>query len=247
FSKENVREVISDIKKIIAIDQFKEEKINKLKNMVLGIYPVDTLILYPYYIFIYGHGNFTDEFSTVSLSEDDLKTLHMMLHHLIRYIYGRGLIYRSINGIKNEIFNSCIKIHNKDSLLSLFALSAEDLDKLEAELSQLKANTRYTKGILGLYHYLAKNQGHCDFRTFHVEHILPKSYQHYDGWTKEMYEQYINSIGNLTLLEKKLNIKAKNEYLQKKQNTAYAESKIIDVNDKKNRAKVINRMDSLIV
>ncbi|MGL4561591.1 MAG: GmrSD restriction endonuclease domain-containing protein [Brevinema sp.] len=66
-----------------------------------------------------------------------------------------------------------------------------------------------------------------------IKYIRPKSYQHYDGWTKETYEQYINSIGNLTLLEKKLNIKAKNEYLQKKQNTVYTESKIIDVNNTK--------------
>lgn len=67
-----------------------------------------------------------------------------------------------------------------------------------------------------------------DYYKFQIEHILPKVYHNYDGWTKEQYEENLNKLGNLTLLEKVRNIKAKNEFFEKKKEF-YKDSEINDV------------------
>ena len=67
-----------------------------------------------------------------------------------------------------------------------------------------------------------------DYYKFQIEHILPKVYHNYDGWTKEQYEENLNKLRNLTLLEKVRNIKAKNEFFEKKKEF-YKDSEINDV------------------
>lgn len=50
-----------------------------------------------------------------------------------------------------------------------------------------------------------------------VEHILPqKGYNNYNGWTEEQYDDYLNTLGNFVLLDKKHNIQASNEFFNKK-------------------------------
>lgn len=53
-----------------------------------------------------------------------------------------------------------------------------------------------------------------DLKTIHLEHIMPK--QHKDNWSvffeedKDKYKNYLNRLGNLTLIKSKLNVAMKN-------------------------------------
>ncbi|MDQ7831499.1 MAG: HNH endonuclease family protein, partial [Desulfovibrionaceae bacterium] len=49
-----------------------------------------------------------------------------------------------------------------------------------------------------------------------VEHVLPKKWNNYDGWTEITHQKDVNKLGNLVILEKKLNISAKNEFFERK-------------------------------
>lgn len=60
--------------------------------------------------------------------------------------------------------------------------------------------------------------------TLWIEHIYPQSpAQHWGKW--EQHDEYLNRIGNLTLIHKKLNVTAKNKDLLGKK-PVYAESKL---------------------
>jgi len=60
---------------------------------------------------------------------------------------------------------------------------------------------------------------------YDIEHILPREWNHYDGWTAETHKEYLNCLGNLIPLERAKNIKAQNEYLRKKKE--YYKSSVI--------------------
>ncbi|WP_299245855.1 HNH endonuclease family protein [uncultured Brachyspira sp.] len=113
---------------------------------------------------------------------------------------------------------------------NIFPNIQKEKNKFIDSLSSLTNRDKYTKSILFLYHNLNEKQNYInfDYNKLHIEHILPKAYQNYDNWNKEEYDSHLNSLGNLTLLEKKNNIKAKNEFFDKKKEI-YKNSEIIDV------------------
>ena len=74
-----------------------------------------------------------------------------------------------------------------------------------------------------------------DFANFmdgkvEIEHILPKKWNNYDGWTDKLWSEKLNTLGNLVPLSKKLNIAAKNEFFDKKKEY-YKKSEVQDVKD----------------
>ena len=96
--------------------------------------------------------------------------------------------------------------------------------------------SRYLSGLVLLSSYLNPKQNKADFYEllvngkFDIEHILPRAWNHYDGWTEEKYNEQIDSLGNLIPLQKTLNIKASNEFFDKKK-VHYRESKVQDALD----------------
>lgn len=225
------QQILKDLKKIQLCYQFTHPLIDYWKSTSLELYPSDTVIAYIYYIYMFKYAeiNFSGE---LMLSNDHTIHLVELLKNLLRFIYTRGVIYKTRNAIKYEIFKACVEIYHDSNINTnpFPAISSDEKTKLENALSSLTSRDRYTKGILGLYHSLNPNQEHSytNFSNHHIEHILPRAWQHYDGWTEEEYTKYINCLGNLTLLDRKLNIKAKNEYLSKKQEY-YKKSSIKDV------------------
>ena len=78
-------------------------------------------------------------------------------------------------------------------------------------ISQTDATLR--RILLKLAAYSRDEQTELLPRNFEVEHILPKQwYATYSnkGYTKEKFDEYVEQIGNLTPLEKKLNRKLSN-------------------------------------
>ena len=51
---------------------------------------------------------------------------------------------------------------------------------------------------------------------YNIEHILPQEWCNYDQWDEESHKKNIEKLGNLVILEKSLNIKASNEFFQRK-------------------------------
>ena len=93
-------------------------------------------------------------------------------------------------------------------------------------ISQTDATLR--KILLKLAAYSRDEQTDLLPRNFEIEHILPKQwYATYSnkGYTKEKFDEYVEQIGNLTPLEKKLNRKLSNAPFARKKEF-YLESSI---------------------
>jgi hypothetical protein len=65
---------------------------------------------------------------------------------------------------------------------------------------------------------------------YDIEHILPKKWNNFDGWTESTWNENLNTIGNLIPLEKEINISASNEFLKRKKEK-YIKSSIQDAKD----------------
>lgn len=226
IKKDNVKNIIEDIEKIVLIDSYQNEKIYKYLNLMWA-YPVD-VIVHCYYVFMYKYSRLNNK-GDLELSDEDLNSLYNILEDLIKYVYVKGVIYRTANSIKNDIYKAYVNIMHK-KIKNIFPNVQKEKKKFIESVSNLTNRDKYTKSILFLYHNLNENQNYIEFyyNELHIEHILPKARQNYDNWTKEEYDLYLNSLGNLTLLEKKNNIKAKNEFFDKKKEI-YKNSEIIDV------------------
>lgn len=224
INKNSVNNIIKDLKKISLIENYEHNKINKYLSLMWA-YPVD-IIINVYYVFMYKYAtiNKNDE---IELKMEDLDILYDILENLIRFVYIKGIIYKTRNAIKYDIYKAYISIyHNKKA--NFPNLNKEEKYFLDS-LENLTTRDKYTKSILFLYHNLNKKQEVIDnYYEFQIEHILPKVYHNYDGWTKIEYEENLNKLGNLTLLEKVRNIKAKNEFFEKKKEF-YKDSEINDV------------------
>ena len=66
---------------------------------------------------------------------------------------------------------------------------------------------------------------------YDIEHILPRAWNDYDGWTDETHTRDIDKLGNLIPIEKKLNIRASNEFFARKKEKGYAPSKNSETKD----------------
>lgn len=83
--------------------------------------------------------------------------------------------------------------------------------------------------------YLNPNQDTAAFAKvisskYDIEHILPKQWCNYDGWTNELWEEKLNSFGNLIPLSKRENCSAQHSFFTTKKKV-YQKSKIQDALD----------------
>ena len=221
----NWSETMNSIMKINAVSDWLNDSEWSIVKSLWGImrsYP-NQIWNYPLFVFLHKHGCYsrTDGFN---LAEEYREPLERLLEETVRYNLIKGVVYNSGTVIKDTIFRVCAKIAQEDDYLNEHrqGITQSDYGELHAKLFKKNSNLkRYQRGIILLSAYLNPHQdkrlfaeliwGKCD-----IEHILPKAWNNYDGWTNEEYKTYLNSIGNLIPLEKAKNIKAKNEYLQKK-------------------------------
>ncbi len=111
---------------------------------------------------------------------------------------------RSISYIKDEINK---KLENDNIIIqAINNLKSQDI-----------YNTAWSKPLYLLVEYEQTDNPTPSFielsRDLHLEHILPKEYKKFKEWdyiSDEVYEKYINTAGNLTLLSGKKNIEASN-------------------------------------
>lgn len=63
-------------------------------------------------------------------------------------------------------------------------------------------------------------------KTLHIEHIMPQSKEKWPQISDDTHKKYLNTIGNLTLLGKKLNQDASNKPFKDKKTNYYSQSEI---------------------
>lgn len=191
---------------------------------------------YPLYIFLHKYINLTGD-GQCTLSEEHSKNLEQLLTDLIRYYFIKGVVHNSVNVIKDTTFKICANIASgKEYSTELDTnISTNDKESLATLLIENSIGQRYMRGLVVLASYLNPNQDKQSFAdmlysSYDIEHILPREWNHYDGWTQDDHKKCLNWIGNLMPLERAKNIKAKNEYLRKKKEF-YKDSIVQDAKD----------------
>lgn len=194
---------------------------------VLNCYP-NQYWQYPIYTYLFRHID-----RDGSLAEDHMCELEILMRATIAYCYTKAIIYNSVNVIRDTIFRLSSRIWRGENFIPLLADSIEgDLPQLKQALDSGKF-PRSLRGLCFLHAYLKPEQGLIACNP-QIEHILPKKWNNYDGWTARSHQGDVDKLGNLVLLEKQLNISARNEFFRRKQEF-YSHSEILEARNLSNR------------
>ncbi len=154
-------------------------------------------------------------------SEPDFEQKYLrFLRRLFVEIWQRLSLENTVNSLKTPILklNSEV-IKNSEPIFEFKEISIGERDLLNAKIKEPRLNLRFA--ILKFLAYESCEQGGAISNLkLEVEHIFPQKWQNYleqsKDWTDEKLTILKDNIGNLTLLEKKLNIAASNDYFGKK-------------------------------
>lgn len=182
-------------------------------------------------------------FYKIEKNETDKNIFDRILPQVVSYcalglIYGKagnsgllwGLMRANINieKYKDKIFETSI------SIPKLQMPSIEHF--IEFSKNAIPKQIRYILSIYALiYDENQKWEWNSDGRNYNVikgeiEHIFPTKWQdtNYSGWDKKDAKEYLEQIGNKTLIEKKINILAGNDYFKWKKDK-YKDSNFLEV------------------
>ncbi len=229
--------IVSSLEKIQTISTFGENDsdIYILKS-ILSTYP-NYYWNFPLFVFLFNNGDFNEDKTEVSLSEENNKKFISLIHSTLKYFFIKGVVYNSVNAIRDTVFKVCAAIsHGKDFIKEYKDnITENDYAELGRKL-QNKQYGRYLRGLVLISAYLNDMQDKNKFSVFlygkyDIEHILPKKWNNYDGgWSESIWKEELNSLGNMMPLEHKLNISAQNDFFKRKQEI-YKSSKVQDAID----------------
>lgn len=123
----------------------------------------------------------------------------------------------TIAEVKPIVFNAYTSLYSKGEL-DFQTDSRQILENRNLFKDQFFNANKLIPALLTLNLYLKYPNQETDIKA-EIEHIFPKTTQwrsSYTGWSKEEAQPYIESIGNKIWLEKRLNIKASNNYFDDK-------------------------------
>lgn len=133
--------------------------------------------------------------------------------------------------IKPIVFNAYTALYETGKLD--FQTNTKEILQDEATFkAQFFKADRLIPSLLRLNLYLQYPEQELDLKA-EIEHIFPKTTQwrsSYTGWDKDEAKPLIESIGNKMWLEKRLNIKASNNYFDDKKDK-YAKSKFLEAQE----------------
>jgi hypothetical protein len=231
---QNPDDVMASLKKINAILDTKTGIYNDSLWNILESYP-NQYWRYPLYVFLHKYLIWKED-CELYLPEEHYEEYKKLVMLTTAYYFVKGVVYNSVNTVKDTTFKVCAKIENNDNYLSEYIDNmGNDLkifyDKLEsADLGRCK------RGIILLSGFLNKSQSVEDFydlilnSSIEIEHILPRKWSDNNDWDEQEAKEVMETLGNLAPFEKKLNISASNEFFKKKKK-AYKESKFADIQD----------------
>ena len=234
------RGVMTSLKKINAAGEFwgeAPENIGAIDSLwaILLTYP-NLYWNYPLYVYLHKFGELTSDGEFI-LAEQHCGELGILLLEAVKYYFLKGAVHNSVNSVKDTTFKVCVAIAVGKDYKEEFKTNITTSDKtaMSAILEDGNIGWRYLRGFVLLASYLNPRQDYEAFSEmlwdrYDIEHILPKEWNHYDGWTHDAYEAHLNTLGNLMPLERAKNIKAQNEYFRKKK-VFYRDSVVQDARD----------------
>ena len=228
--------IMKSLKVINAIDTewYGNAEINALWN-IMYTYP-NYYWNFPLFVFLHKHGTFDDETGEFMLPDKLMRQFVELLEATVQYFFIKGLVHNSVNAVRDTVFKVCVNIEKGKDYLADYKANISRSDQSNfAVLLETNRLKRYQRGIVLLCAYLNPNQDKDAFSNFmnskyDIEHVLPKKWNHYDGWTSDMWAEQLNTLGNLIPLSKALNIAAKNEFFDRKK-IEYKKSTIQDALD----------------
>jgi len=219
------QEIVGRLTKYKAVDSWRESipEICILWGILLAS-PGKVYWCYPLYVFLNKHGDYKD--GTFALSTQKESEFIRLLEATVRYYFIKGVATGTVNSIKPTIFGVCKAIEHGEDYDDLYRKDSQDsVPVFEGKLKNGDYGS-YGKGLVligsALHHSQVDAENRADYAElitgkYHIEHILPREWNHYDGWEEGTHRKDNNKLGNLIPLERKLNIKAKNEFFAKKQ------------------------------
>jgi uncharacterized protein with ParB-like and HNH nuclease domain len=190
---------------------------------------------YPIMVFMHKYV-VKNELGQFYLPESQIKPLEELLTETARYCYAKWLKHRGVTAIKFTIFKVVRDIIHGGDYKTIFS---EDLANDSIDSNQLRnilskkfsSLNRGRKGICFLSSLL-KNQQRTISDDIQIEHILPEKYERYryDDWDESKFTHHFDTLGNVVILERRLNIKASNQFFIDK-TMYYLQSDIADVRD----------------
>ncbi len=204
----------------------------KIYWAILNHYP-NIYWWYPLYVFLNKYG--CHENGRLVLENDKHEQYVELLKNTIQYFYIKGIVYNTVNRIRDTTFKVCVAIEREENYLKKYQENtADDHIVFKKKLEANDYSFRYLKGLVWLCSSLNDKQDRKDYaetiENCHLEHIVPRSWASYDRWNEKTHEEKIETIGNKIPLEWKLNIQASDQFFQRKQER-YMESKIQDALD----------------
>jgi hypothetical protein len=231
---QDTAKVMDSLKKINEIRYSDTGMYNDSLWNILENYP-NQYWRYPLYVFLHKYLIWKKD-GELYLPEEYYEEYKKLVMLTTAYYFVKGVVYNSVNTVKDTTFKVCAKIENNDDYLSEYIDNmGNDLkifyDKLKsADLGRCK------RGIILLSGFLNESQSVEDFydlilnSNIEIEHILPRKWSDNNDWDEQEAKEVMETLGNLAPFEKKLNISASNEFFKKKKN-AYKESRFADIQD----------------
>jgi uncharacterized protein with ParB-like and HNH nuclease domain len=180
---------------------------------------IDCLFLYPneywkYVVSVY--------FMKNNEKADFENGFYHALKRITAFMFAKFLVQPTVNAVKPDVFNACVAIENEQDFWND--------TKVTIENDNFYSSVKLTRSLLLLHAYLNPKQKKIISYDFHVEHILPRSWQtaNYNGWNYKQAEEWLDSYGNRVVFENKLNIQAGNGYFGRKKEK-YIQSTIEDI------------------
>ena len=177
-------------------ERFSEEVLKKL--FILNYAPNS---MWNYFISVYYLANRTED---GKLDDEDFK---MFLDRTIAFIWGYAIMHPGVNALRTPIFAEMLNIVN----LNEVTFSDFKFDKEQTRSAILiydfKNGRPITKSMLALRMMLNKEQSYPKLsQQFDIEHIYPRKRQENEkGFSND---RQIDLLGNKSLLEKRINIRA---------------------------------------
>ena len=191
---------------------------------------------YPLFVFLDKHGHCNED-GLFSLPKEKTEEFVKLLRNTARYFFIKGVATNSISSVKDTVYKVCVAIAKDGNYAELYRKNAES--SLDLFLERLDSGDygRYQRALVltsSAQHLLREGADIKDYTAlllsggYHIEHILPKRWNDYDGWNDQTHERDIDKLGNLIPFERRLNIRASNEFFSRKQKD-YEQSSLAEV------------------
>ena len=177
-------------------ERFSEEVLKKL--FILNYAPNS---MWNYFISVYYLANRTED---GKLDDEDFK---MFLDRTIAFIWGYAIIHPGVNALRTPIFAEMLNIVNLNEVtFSDFKFDREQT-RSAILIYDFKNGRPITKSMLALRMMLNKEQSYPKLsQQFDIEHIYPRKRQENEKGLSN--NRQIDLLGNKSLLEKRINIRA---------------------------------------